>query len=124
MENLRYKKVAIDNNVINWKAYQGLNPSIQGDPDKRREYQAILELFHLQDRGQVIIMGVDQVDREAKRTSNEAKRNALTETWSLCKEKYCLTRFETLTKSKKASKSTQESGINLLISVLWISFAF
>lgn len=121
MENLRYKKVAIDNNVINWKAYQGLNPSIQRDPDKRREYQAILELFHLQDRGQVIIMGVDQVDREAKRTSNEAKRNALTETWSLCKEKYCLTRFETLTKSKKASKSTQESGINLKDGAHWMT---
>ncbi len=66
-------------------------------------------------------MGVDQVDREAKITSNKTKRSALTETWSLCKEKYCLTRFETLTKSKKASKSTQESGINLQDGAHWVT---
>jgi hypothetical protein len=58
-------------------------------------------------------VGLDQVDRELSRTPNEAERNALVETWNLCKEKYCLTRFETTTKSKKASKLTQESGINL-----------
>lgn len=121
MENMCCKRIAIDNNVINWKAYQGLSPSIQQDPDKCREYQAILKLFNLQDKGQVTIVGVDQVDREVWRTANETRRKALSETWSLCKEKHCLTRFETLSKSKKASKSTRESGINLEDGAYWVT---
>jgi hypothetical protein len=113
MGKLDRRRIAIDNNVINWKAFQGLSPTVQKDHKKRRDYQAILELFDLQGKNQIILVGVDQVDREVQQTPNEAKRVALIETWKLCEEKYCLTRFESLAKSKRGAKSKQESGINL-----------
>jgi hypothetical protein len=113
VEKLDRKRIAIDNSIINWKAGQGLCPTVQKDPKKHREYQAILELFDLQRRRQIILVGVDQIDREVQQTSVEAKRVALVETWKLCEEKHCLTRFESLAKSKRGSKSEQESGINL-----------
>ena len=113
MQDLRYKRIAIDTSVVNWKAGQGLAPNIQRDREKRRDYQAIETLFDLQERGQIVLVASDQLDRESQKTSNEATRIKLTETVKLCKEKYYLTRFETLTESTRASKSTQEDGINL-----------
>ena len=103
----------IDNSVVNWKAGQGLRASIQNDPPKRRDYQAIEQLLDLQEKGQVILVAVDQLDRESKKASCMERRNKLIETVKLCKEKWYLTRFQTLSKSKRASKSTQESGVNL-----------
>ena len=37
--------IAIDNSVINWKAFQGLERAIQADDKKRTEYEAILSCF-------------------------------------------------------------------------------
>lgn len=121
MEKFSNKRIAIDNSVVNWKAGQGLHASIQNDPTKRREYQAIEQLFDLQERGQVILVAVDQLDRESKKTSRTEKRNKLIETVKLCKEKWYLTRFQALSKSKRASKSTQESGINLGDGARWVT---
>lgn len=113
VEKFSSKRIAIDNSVVNWKTDQGLRASIQNDPTKRRDYQAIEQLFDLQERGQVILVAVDQLDRESKKTSYTERRNKLIETVKLCKEKWYLARFQALSKSKRASKSTQESGINL-----------
>ena len=113
MGKLRHKRIAPDSSVINWKAWQGYEPTIQGDPEKRREYQAIEELFNLQDQGHIVLVALDQVDREIKKTSDDAKRGKLIETLRLCKEKSYLTRFEAEVQSKRASKSKVKSGINL-----------
>ena len=113
MKKLRYRRIAPDSSVINWKAGQGREPIVQKDPEKRREYQAIEKLFELQDQGQIVLVAVDQVDKEITRTNDEAKREKLIETLGLCKEKHYLTRFETRTLSKRASKAKGKVGINL-----------
>jgi len=91
------------------------------DNEKRRDYKAIEKLFELQERCQVVLVAVDQVDREASRTSNETKRVKLLDTLKLCKEKFYLTRFETSTLSKKAAKARGKSGINLGEGAYWIT---
>jgi len=121
MEKFSSKRIAIDNSVVNWKTGQGLDASIQNDPVKRRDYQAIEQLFNLQEKGQVILVAVDQLDRESKKASRTERRNKLIETVKLCKEKWYLTRFQALSKSKRASKSTQESGINLGDGAHWVT---
>ena len=121
MEKFSSKRIAIDNSIVNWKAGQGLHASIQNDPPKHRDYQAIEQLFDLQEKGQVILVAVDQLDRESKKTSCTERRNKLIETVKLCKEKWYLTRFEALSKSKQASKSAQESGINLGDGARWVT---
>lgn len=121
MEKLSGKRIGIDNSVVNWMAGQGLAPSIQRDREKRRDYQAIEQLFDLQERGQIVLVAVDQLDRESKKTSRTERRNKLIEIVKLCKEKYYLTRFEALSKSRRASKSMQESGINLEDGVRWVT---
>ncbi len=113
MEKLRYRRIAPDSSVINWKAGQGREPIVQRDPEKRREYQAIEKLFELQDQGQIVLVAVDQVDKEINRTNDETKRGKLIKTLALCKEKHYLTRFETHTLSKRASKAKGKVGINL-----------
>jgi hypothetical protein len=45
----------------------------------------------------------------------------LQETLKLCKEKFYLTRFDTSTVSKEASKAKGESGINLGEGAYWIT---
>ena len=109
----QYRRIAPDSSVINWKAYQGLNHTIQADSEKRREYQAIEKLFELQDQGQIVLVALEQVDKEINRTSNEVNRVKLIETLGLCKEKYYLTRFESCKKSKWASRAKGKVGINL-----------
>jgi len=121
MEKFSSKRIAIDNSVVNWKTGQGLDASIQNDPVKHRDYQAIEQLFNLQEKGQVILVAVDQLDRESKKASRTERRNKLIETVKLCKEKWYLTRFQALSKSKRASKSTQESGINLGDGAHWVT---
>ncbi len=108
-----FVRIAIDNSVVNWKAFQGREPVIQADDEKRREYEAIERLFELQERYRVVLVAVDQVDREARKTSDESKRTKLLETLKLCNEKFYLTRFERSTFSKKAAKVRGKSGINL-----------
>lgn len=109
----QYRRIAPDSSVINWKAYQGREPSVQEKPANRREYQAIEKLFELQDQGQIVLVALDQVDKEINRTSNEVKRGKLIETLGLCKEKYYLTRFESCKKTKRASRAKGKVGINL-----------
>jgi len=113
VKKLRYRRIAPDSSVINWKAGQGREEIVQGDPEKRREYQAIEKLFELQDQDQIVLVAVDQVDKEINRTNDEAKREKLIKTLALCKEKHYLTRFETRTLSKRASKAKGKVGINL-----------
>lgn len=114
-------RIAIDNSVISWKALQGREPAIQADDEKRRDYEAIERLFDLQERCRVVLVAVDQVDREARKTSDESKRTKLLETLKLCKEKFYLTRFERLTFSKKAAKARGKSGINLGEGAYWVT---
>lgn len=121
VEKVSSKRLAIDNSVVSWKAGQGLDASIKNDPPKCRDYQAIEQLFDLQERGQVILVAVDQLDRESKKTPYTERRNKLIETVKLCKEKRYLTRFQALNKSKRASKSTRESGINLGNGACWVT---
>ena len=83
-----FVRIAIDNSVINWKTFQGREPAIQADDEKRRDYEAIERLFELQERYRVVLVAVDQVDREARKTSDESKRTKLLETLKLCKEKF------------------------------------
>ena len=113
MEKLRYRRIAPDSSVINWKAGQGRQPIVQKDPEKRREYQAIEKLFELQDQGKIVLVAVDQVDKEITRTNDEAKREKLIKTLALCKEKHYLWRFDSSTKSKRALKAKGKVGINL-----------
>jgi len=117
----RFMRIALDNSVINWKAFQGREPAIHVDDEKRRDYEAIERLFELQERCRVVLVAVDQVDREASKTSDESKRTKLLETLKLCKEKFYLTRFERLTFSKKAAKATGKSGINLGEGAYWVT---
>ena len=116
-----FVRIAIDNSVINWKAFQGREPAIQADDEKRRDYEAIVRFFELQARCRVVLVAVDQVDREARKTSDESKRTKLLETLKLCKEKYYLTRFERSTFSKKAAKARGKSGINLGEGAYWVT---
>lgn len=116
-----FVRIAIDNSVINWKAFQGQEPAIQADDEKRRDYEAIERLFELQARCRVVLVAVDQVDREARKTSDESKRTKLLETLKLCKEKFYLTRFKRSTFSKKAAKARGKSGINLGEGAYWVT---
>jgi hypothetical protein len=116
-----FVRIAVDNSIINWKAGQGLEASIQSDPAKRQDYWAIEKLFKLQEKGRVILVAVDQLDRELRKTSHEERRNKLIETERLCKENYYLTRFEALTQSRRRSKSAQKSGINLKEGARWVT---
>ena len=45
-----FVRIAIDNSVINWKAFQCREPDIEADDNKRRDYKAIERLFKLQER--------------------------------------------------------------------------
>jgi len=114
-------RIAIDNNVISWKAFQGLQPAIQKDDRMRCDYIAIKRLFELQEQYPVVLVAVDQVYREASRTSDESKRTKLRETLKLCKEKFYLTRFQALTSPKGAAKARGKSGINLEDGSFWIT---
>jgi hypothetical protein len=67
------------------------------------------------------LVAVDQVDREASKTSDESKRTKLLETLKLCKEKFYLTRFERSTFSIKATKASGKSGINLGEGAYWVT---
>jgi hypothetical protein len=116
-----FVRIAIDNSVINWKAFQGREPAIQADDEKRRDYEAVERLFELQERCCIVLVAVDQVDREARKTSDESKRTKLLETLKLCKEKLYLTRFERSTFSKKAAKARGKSGINLGEGAYWVT---
>jgi predicted nucleic acid-binding protein len=106
-------RVAIDNNVISWKAGQGSHENIRKDKDKYCDYLAIQKLFSLQDDDCIILVGIDKVDRERQMTSNAVLRLARDRVWQRCKEKYLLTRFEQAIQSKKQLKSPRENGINL-----------
>ena len=121
MRTSGFVRIAIDNSVINWKAFQGREPTIQADDEKRRDYEAIERLFELQERCRVVLVAVDQVDRETRKTSDESKRTKLLKTLKLCKEKFYLTRFERSTFSKKAAKARGKSGINLGEGVYWVT---
>lgn len=88
-----FVRIAIDTNVIRWKAGQGRAPAIQADYEKRRDYEAIERLFELQERCRVVLVAVDQVDREAGKKFDETKQAKVLDTLKLCKEKYYLTRF-------------------------------
>ena len=114
-------RIAIDNNVISWKAFQGLQPAIQKDDRMRCDYIAIKRLFELQEQYPVVLVAVDQVYREASRTSDESKRTKLRETLKLCKEKFYLTRFQALTSPKGTAKARGKSGINLEDGSVWIT---
>ena len=116
-----FVRIAIDNSVINWKAGQGLEPDVQADDEKRCDYEAIERLFALQERCRVVLVAVDQVDREARTTFDKSRRTKLLETLKLCKEKFYLTRFERSTFSKKAAKARGESGINLGEGAYWVT---
>jgi len=107
-------RVAIDNNVINWKAGQGCHESIRKDANKHCDYVSIQKLYSLQDAGCVVIVGVDKVDRERRKTSDASLKSEIDQVWQKCKEKYLLTRFEPSIQSKKSIKSHQENGINLV----------
>lgn len=117
MQKSDFVRIAVDNSIINWKAGQGLDPTIQNDDKKRRDYEAIERLFELQKQCRVVLVAVDTVGHEARRTSNESKRTKQLETLKLCKEKFNLTRFNKLTPSKGAG--TGKSGINLGEGAYW-----
>ena len=114
-------RIAIDNNIISWKAFPDLQPAIQKDDRMRCDYKAIIRLFELQEQYPVVLVAVDQVYREASRTSDESKRTKLRETLKLCKEKFYLTRFQALTSPKGAAKARGKSGINLEDGSFWIT---
>lgn len=116
-----FVRIAIDNSVINWKAFQGQEHTIQADDEKRLDYEAIERLFQLQEQCTVILVAIDQTDRETSKTSDESKRAKLLDTLKLCKEKFYLTRFETSTFSKKAAKARGKSGINLGEGAYWVT---
>jgi len=116
-----FVRIAVDNSVINWKAFQGRERAIQADGEKRSDYEAIQRLFQLQERCRVVLVAVDQIDREASKTSDQSKRAKLLDALKLCKEKFYLTRFETSTFSKKATKARGKSGINLEEGAYWVT---
>jgi hypothetical protein len=121
MRKLGFVRIAVDNSVICWKAFQGRERDIQADDEKRCDYEAIQRLFQLQERCWVVLVAVDQIDREASKTSDESKRAKLIDTLKLCKEKFYLTRFETSTLSKSAAKARGKSGINLEEGAYWVT---
>ena len=121
MRKSDFVRIAVDNSIINWKAGQGEEPAVQNDAEKRRDYEAIKRLFELQKQCRVVLVAVDQVDREARKTSDESKRTKRLETLKLCKEKFNLTRFEKLTSSKRAAGATGKSGINLGEGAYWVT---
>ena len=121
MQKSGFVRIAIDNSVINWKAFQGQEPTIQADDEKRRDYEAIERLFKLQQRCWLVLVAVDQTDREASQTSDESRRTKLLDTLKLCKEKFYLTRFEKSTSSKKAARARGKSGINLEEGAYWVT---
>ncbi len=86
-------QIALDTNILNWLAYQGLGEEVQKRPENRLDYEAIVELFALQDKGCIILAGPNQVWREVENTMDESKRLKLSEAWGRCKQKYCLTRY-------------------------------
>jgi hypothetical protein len=116
-----FVRIGIDNDIVCWKAFQGLDPAIQADDEKRRDYEAIERLFLLQEQCEIVLVAIDQTDREASRTSDESTRTKLLATLKLCKEKFYLTRFKTSTLSRKAAKAGGKSGINLGQGAYWIT---
>jgi hypothetical protein len=114
-----FVRIAVDKSVISWKAGQGLAPTIQNDDKKRRDYEAIERLFELQKECRVVLVAVDTVGHEARRTSNESERTKQLETLNLCKEKSNLARFDKLTPSRRAA--TGESGIDLGEGAYWVT---
>lgn len=121
MDKTRYKRIAPDSSVVNWMARQGRDDSVQSDPNKQREYKAIERLYELQEQGQIVLVGVDQVHKELARTNDEAKREKLLETLGLCRDKHYLTRFDSREKSKRASHAKGKVGINLGDGAQWIT---
>ena len=125
MNYLNFVRIAVDNNIICWKALQGQQLAIQTNDlkssDKLCDYEAVQRLFQLQKYGRVVLVAVDQVYREASRTSDESRRMKLLGTLDLCKEKFFLTRFDTLSHSHRALKASGESGINLSYECYWIT---
>jgi hypothetical protein len=114
-------RVAIDSSVIAWKSLQDLPPGIQNDNRSSCDYLAIEKLFELQGQYGIILIAVDQVYRESSRTSSEENRSKLMETLKLCKDKYFLTRFKTVTSPRGAAKALGKSGINLGNGSFWIT---
>lgn len=92
-EKAKLEQIALGTNILNWLAYQGLEAKVQKDPKKRLDYEAIVELFSLQDKGYVILAGPDQAWREVENTTDESKKAKLLDAWARTKKKYCLTRF-------------------------------
>ena len=121
MQKSSIVRVAIDNSIVNWKTSQGRDIKIQDDYEKHNDFVAIERLFQLQEQGNVVLVAVDQIDREARKTSNASRRIELLNTLYLCKEKFFLTRFETSTSSKKALQASGKSGINLGQGAYWIT---
>jgi hypothetical protein len=125
MHYLDFVRIAVDNNIICWKAFQGQQLAIKtNDPksrDKLCDYEAVQRLFELQKYGRVVLVAVDQVYREASKTSDKSKRMRLLYTVYLCKEKFFLTRFDTLSHSHRALKASGESGINLSSEYYWVT---
>ena len=93
MELAGSQEAAIDTNILNWLAFQGLENEVQTDPNKLQDYEAIIELFHFQEQGLIILAGPDQVYREAMQTPSKTRRDKLLHAWDCCKRKYNLTRF-------------------------------
>jgi hypothetical protein len=106
-------RVAIDYSVINWQAGQGYDANIIKNAKKHCDYLAIQELFSLQEAGCLVLVGIDKVDRERRKTSNASSKSAIAQVWQKCKEQWHLTRFEPTIQSTKAIKSPQKNGINL-----------
>ena len=125
MHHLDFVRIAVDNNIICWKAFQGQQLAIQTNNPKSRDklcdYEAVQRLFELQKYGRVVLVAVDQVYREASKTSDESKRMRLLHTIYLCKEKFFLTQFNTLSHSHRVLKASGESGINLSYECYWIT---
>lgn len=86
-------QIALDTNILNWLAYQGLEEEVQKRPENRLDYEAIVELFALQDKSYITLAGPDQVWREVENTMDESKKTKLLDAWERCNQKYCLTRY-------------------------------
>jgi hypothetical protein len=121
MQKVSIVRIAIDNCIINWKACQGQSSNVQADAENRNDYEAIEKLFQLQEKCDVVLVAVDQLDREARKTSDVLIREKLLNTINLCHEKFFLTRFEASISSKKAAKAKGKSGINLGQGAYWIT---
>jgi hypothetical protein len=125
MHHLDFVRIAVDNSIICWKAFQSQQLAIQtNDPksrDKLCDYEAVQRLFELQKYGRVVLVAVDRVYREASKASEESKRMRLLYTVYLCKEKFFLTRFNALSHSHRDLKVSDESGMNLSYECYWIT---